>query len=1121
MLRILLAGVIAFSAAATLKAQDPPPPTAVSPQESASSRPAIQAQLDAWRADESLPAELKGTLVEIYGRALDFAKTAESNQAATAKFVGQTAAAPKAFAELRGQLDAVGEPGHPTPRTALPELEQELATRQLQQSTAANEAVELEKETRRRTERRTSAPATIDERKKQLEALPDAVPDAPDADPRLQTARRTVRQAERARLQSEVDSLTAELAAYDAEKDLLRARRDLAERRATKARAEVEAWQVMLQVARAAAAQQAAQQQAQQVEYTDSRIVALAAENAHLAQVRQQLTERLAAAEREATTAKSDLDRLTTDYNEVTERVRVVGSTDAVGALLRQRRTWLSDQSRSIQQRSRNRGERIADTQLLHFDIRERRQRMNRQLARDWLQEELGKDVHLDDLPIEVQHQADELRRQRQELLTQLDDDYATLLRAQKLLETEERDITARIADYRAFLAEHVLGIRSSSPIWRLDTRAIGEALVWFADAPSWVDTISTLSTNVFGDIWPAAILILLAALAALRPWLRRRLTAHGDLALRGSNISYLPTALALLDTCLLAIPLPALLWFLSWRLTASLDTGELGKALANGTRRSATLLALLSFLRTLVGTRGLGEAHFRWQTSTLKQLRRNLPLLLPAAFPLSFLVGALESRGTEAWLGSLGMLALLAMFALVLTVAWRTLHPATGLIGAAMQGRPTALHRFRRVWFLLGFGTPLTLFVMAAMGYDYTVSQLSRRMLATVAVVAFGVLVHAFVLRGLVLERRRLQIRQAQERLAAARQGDAVPTAGDAPPLEEIDPQSLARQTQTLLRGALTIAVLIAAYQIWVDVLPALGILRRVPLWKDDSNLAQVVTITLADLLLSLSVLVAAFVGARNLPALLELLVLQRFKMQAGERHAVSTLARYSIIIVGILLAFSSVGIGWSKVQWLVAAVSVGLGFGLQEIFANFVSGLILLFERPIRVGDIVSVGDVTGRVNRIRIRATTIQDWERKELVVPNREFVTGHFVNWTLSDSVVRWTIPVGIAYGSDTQRALELLSRAATESPHVLRDPRHEAVFVKFGDSTLDLQLRVFVDMAALDYRWMTDLHQAIDLSFRQAGIEIAFPQREVHLRATGPLLDVIQRAAPARAAGAES
>jgi len=214
-------------------------------------------------------------------------------------------------------------------------------------------------------------------------------------------------------------------------------------------------------------------------------------------------------------------------------------------------------------------------------------------------------------------------------------------------------------------------------------------------------------------------------------------------------------------------------------------------------------------------------------------------------------------------------------------------------------------------------------------------------------------------------------------------------------------------------------------------------------------------------------------------------------------------TSARYVITIVGIVTVFNVIGVGWSNVQWLVAAVSVGLGFGLQEIFANFVSGLMLLFERPIRIGDTVTIGNITGTVTRIQIRATTITDWDRKELVIPNKEFITGQVVNWTLSDPMQRIVTTVGVAYGSDTDLVEKLLYQVAREEPNVLAEPEPRVYFRGFGESTLDFELRAFISHIDLLVRTKHQLHKAIDQAFRTAGIEIAFPQRDLHVRSLPP------------------
>jgi len=241
-----------------------------------------------------------------------------------------------------------------------------------------------------------------------------------------------------------------------------------------------------------------------------------------------------------------------------------------------------------------------------------------------------------------------------------------------------------------------------------------------------------------------------------------------------------------------------------------------------------------------------------------------------------------------------------------------------------------------------------------------------------------------------------------------------------------------------------------------------------------------------------------------KNIPGLLDVVLLRRLPLDAGARFAVATISRYALVMAGVVCSFDMLGFGWSKLQWLVAAMSVGLGFGLQEIFANFVSGIIMLFERPIRINDIVTVGDIDGRVTRINMRATTITDFNRKELIVPNKEFITGRLVNWSLTDPIIRIMIPVGIAYGSDVDKAIRLLRQVAGQNEIVLDDPPPRAIFKEFGDNSLNLELYIHIPHRDLYLDVMHALHLAIDKAYREAGIEIPFPQRDVHLDASGPM-----------------
>jgi len=472
-------------------------------------------------------------------------------------------------------------------------------------------------------------------------------------------------------------------------------------------------------------------------------------------------------------------------------------------------------------------------------------------------------------------------------------------------------------------------------------------------------------------------------------------------------------------------------------------------------------------------------------------------------------------------------------------------------------------LDRLRGAWLLLLAGAPLALGALAMLGYVYTSVELGRRLVGSMFALAAVVIVQNALTQWLVAARRTLELEQARRRREAAEQApeDAVGGEGSVRPSEETDLATLDAQTRRLFRSGTALTAAIALWLIWSSAAPALRMLERVELYPNFGAVASAEAlapppsgallpdadapqadpaaepdaqaapappggfaqgpvgdlmrtaegpsgaaqqadaqrVTLAQALLAVFVGLIAYIATRNLPGLLEITLLQRLEMDNGLRVAITTLSRYLIAVVGVLLVFSLAGIGWSKVQWLAAALTFGLAFGLQEIFANFVSGLIILLERPIRIGDTVTVGDVSGEVSQIRFRATTITDWDRKELVVPNKEFITTRLVNWTLTDPVTRIKIPVGVAYGSDVGKATENLLRVAREHANILDDPPPQALFLGFGDNALTLELRVHIPHMRHFIEVRDGMHRAIDDAFRKAGIEIAFPQRDLHLR----------------------
>ncbi len=284
----------------------------------------------------------------------------------------------------------------------------------------------------------------------------------------------------------------------------------------------------------------------------------------------------------------------------------------------------------------------------------------------------------------------------------------------------------------------------------------------------------------------------------------------------------------------------------------------------------------------------------------------------------------------------------------------------------------------------------PLVLLGLMVCCYFYTTLRLLGRWVESLYLLLVWNLVYLTTIRGLSVAARRLAYRRAvARRQNLNKEGAEVSEPAPEPPLalDQIGQQSLRLTTMVLLlifSGVL--------YWIWSDLVTVMSYLDSITLWHYNATVAGnavLQAVTLGNLMLSIIVAVVAYVLMRNLPGLLEVLVLSRLQLRQGTSYAITTMLSYLIMAVGTTTSLSSIGVSWDKLQWLVTALLVGLGFGLQEIFANFISGLIILFERPVRIGDTITIGTYSGSVSKIRIRATTITDFDRNELIIPNKGF------------------------------------------------------------------------------------------------------------------------------------
>jgi potassium efflux system protein len=245
--------------------------------------------------------------------------------------------------------------------------------------------------------------------------------------------------------------------------------------------------------------------------------------------------------------------------------------------------------------------------------------------------------------------------------------------------------------------------------------------------------------------------------------------------------------------------------------------------------------------------------------------------------------------------------------------------------------------------------------------------------------------------------------------------------------------------------------------------------------------------------------VLFGAFLLSGALQRLLVPGMLARRQVETGVQLAIARLLHYALVFIGFILALTTLGFELTHLTILLSAMGVGIGFGLQAMVNNFLCGLILLFERPIRVGDTIELGDQLARIHKIGLRATTVQTLEQADVILPNSDLINRQVTNWTLTNRHARITIPVGVAYGSDVPLVMQTLAACSAENSMLMDTPRPLVLFRQFGDSSLDFELRVWIWNVDNRMQAVSELHQEIERRFREAGIEIAFPQRDLHIR----------------------
>ena len=1062
---------------------------------------------------ESLDDATKARLLEQLRLAEARITDAAEHASAKEQFNRQAAAAPQAIAEIKLQLSQpADDPSKlPTDSNGAPLNSAELREKLTQaRNNAGNARTRVENLEAQLIQLRARPPLA----REALSIAQDAVREIDESLAALAAKRlsehsfsveRLVLLARLGARAQEVQRLQAELFTHDARLELTTTSLELALRNATFSEAQAESLELAVSERRrrdAEDAREEAERSRDEAAGEHPAVVELAELNAELGEELHRLAQNIESTRSARQQVEEELSGIEQRFASVKEKIDIAGLSPALSQVLLEELRRLPSDRTHIQQ-TLKRAKEISAAGLARLQAEERKRALSdlTQAGTEWLDARVSPDLTLEiRAPLSIQ--IGYLLVDQKSLADDLESNYTTYTQSLSELDFHQRKLVDIIERYREFLLHRMLWI-PSAPAVGLDTiRYTVTSVNWLLDYRAWLQAIEDLGGLLSERPWIflGSLLLVLLRLAK-----RRFIRGLDDAAAHVGKIysdRFGVTVRAAGLSFLIALPLPGLAMLLGFSLASFPGATNFSAAVGLALGETGQSLFLLSLLTTTFRHSGLCSVHFGWNERTVSVVRSQVAWFAPIAVATLFALIVTFNSGEETFRQGLGRVAFsVGQLALALFL-YRLLSPKGGITQSAIEDSPNSwFARLEFLWLPAAVATPLVLTGISLYGYEFAAFMLSGRVNATIWTILGAVLLYGFILRWVWLTSRRLELMRAYEQKIAALEAEDE---GDTPlpQNEALDLESIDTQTRRLVSTLLVWATIAGLWVSWVDILPALGFLENFALWdtttvSDGATLT--VPVTALDLSIALILALLSLAAARNLPGLLEVALLRRLPIDAGARHAITTTVQYVIVGAGVIVVFDIAGLAWGDIQWLVAALSVGLGFGLQEIVANFISGLIILFERPIRLGDTVTVGEFSGTVTRIRIRATTLVDWDNKEIVVPNKTFITERLVNWTLTDSVTRIVIPVGIGYGSDTELAHQIMMDLANEQAEVLDDPTPSVYFTGLGASSLDFEVRMYV--RSLSER-LTVTHaylMTLEKRLAEHDIAIPFPQRDLHIK----------------------
>ncbi|MGD9947139.1 MAG: mechanosensitive ion channel domain-containing protein [Desulfobulbus sp.] len=1081
----------------------------------------ITAKMDEISKNAGLDQGTKAQLLELYRKSLNNLSTAAFYESLAQKKAQSLETAPAEITRLRAAIDLLNrQKGLPEDQSNISgKISTEKIEQQLLSAKAQYEAIEEEVESlARQADELDEEPLRGSTRLNEIQVRENAIlaavqtPESATVSSNIEEAQRWLQQTELQALSSEARQLKQKLVSMPLLSELATVQQEEAEGRLAAAGSAVHYLEAMSNRKLQEEAEQsvdATLAEIRRVANSPPILQQAAAKNTKLSDALQTVASSLKQVRSKKDALEKELTQIEAGIDNTRQKLALAGLSKALGFLLHEQLKALPD-VRLLKENLAENQRMIIETGLVQLHALDERKQLDdpngyiAQLTAGFTSTELA----------DVEPELRKIFAIRGDLLNKLFAANQVYLGTLTEIEILYNQLLNAVTSFQGLLAERLLWIRSM-PLFRFQelSQLPQETAAIFAP-DQWLAAGTALAVRA-GDS-PHLILacLLTGVLLGYRKKMLARLATLIDRSSHSATYSFGLSLQALVLIILLSLSWPLLLFSLGWQLFTAVPSTVFINGLAIGLLSLSYRFLLLRILRTLLLPDGLAVRFFHWPHSTITVLRSVAGLMIAIFLPVVFFTQmAFYANMATGDTNALGRLSLSLSLAIAAVFLYRILHPRTGVWHGFVEQH--AEHLIARLYPFIVFLIillPVMLIGLAVAGYVFAIGSLLRCLINSVWLVMGLILCHQLVEQWLIQSSRRLFRKKALLEHEQAKVNQAPGHADDSNAdhlIEETveDLVELSTESRKLLRTATFLACGAGLWLVWGAVLPALSLFNEVILWHYSSVIngqTTVVPVSLGDVGQVVLIGIVTLTTSRHFPALLKISLLQNLKMPPGSRYTITTLSRYLIGGTGMLVIANILGFRWSQIQWLVAALGVGIGFGLQEIVANFISGLIILFERPLRVGDVVTIGSTDGVVTRIRIRATTIRDFDGKELLVPNKEFISGPLLNWSLTDPVLRIMLPVGIAYGSDVQAAMALMMESAAENALILVEPKPSVTFDSFGDNALLLTLRCFIGSVGDRIVAKSLLHQAIDRKFRKADICMSFPQRDVHLDAVKPL-----------------